>query len=109
MTPLNVKSAANISEVRLDETAEYEIRFVDGTSHWTYGNGIRLYPEAVQAYSHELEKWNQYEMPRVEDIYLKVVDKEKIQKRKYWTTGMAVLAAFAAATAGSYFLQKELR
>jgi hypothetical protein len=109
MQPLNVKSAANLNEVKLEETREYEIRFIDGTSHWTYGSGIRLYPEVVQAYSFELDKWNQYAMPKVEDIYLKVVDKEKIQKRKYWATGMAVLAAFVAATAGGYFIQKEIR
>lgn len=109
MQALNIHSANDMRTIRIDEKQAYEIKLIDGTSHWAYGNAIRLHPDLIQAYEYNQDQWKAYDKSQVEDIYLKIDDREKRERRSYWKTGLAVLAAFAAASAGGYFIQKELR
>lgn len=106
---LGIHSSNDMRNIKIDERQTYEIKLVDGTSHMVYGDALRLHEDLVQAYEYNLDQWMQYTKPQVEDIYLRIDDKQKQERKFYWKTGLAVLAAFAAATAGGYFIQKELR
>ena len=109
MRPLDIHSANDMRQIKVDEKQQYEIKLTDGTSHWVYGSAMRLHVDLIQAYASDSDQWKEYAKPQVEDVYLLIYDKEKDEKRTYWKTGLAVLMAFAAASAGGYFIQKELR
>jgi len=106
---LNIHSSNDMRTIKIDEQQTYEIKLVNGTSHMVYGDALKLHADLIQAYEYNLDQWMQYTKPQVEDIYLRIDDRKKEEKRTYWKTGLAVLAAFAAASAGGYFIQKELR
>ncbi len=87
----------------------YVIKFVDGTEQLVEGGAIFLEQESLCIYSAKDAQWTRYGRAQVDEVYLEDVDKVKQHKRRTLITGAAVLAAFLAASAGGYFIEKSVR
>lgn len=108
-TPLNIHTANDAQGVKIKEGEQYRIVLNDGRETVAEGNAIQVRPDAVYVYSAENERWERYERSEVQDVYLETTDKQKRSKKRAYITGAAVLAAFAAAVTGGYFLEKKMK
>jgi hypothetical protein len=108
-TPLNIHTANNAQGVKIKEGEQYRIILADGREIVAEGNAIQVRSDAVYAYSTENERWDRYERSEVKDVYLETTDKQKRSNKRAYITGAAVLAAFAAALTGGYFINKKMK
>lgn len=109
MHPMNINNSYETESVRVENEDKYIIKFTDGREQIVYGNALRIGKTEVSAYSYDERKWVIYPKSEIEDIYLEKKDYVKERKNRALITGAAVLTAFVAASAGGYFLERELR
>lgn len=107
--PLGVHSANDHRKLTVNDEDKYTVKLRDGTEHEVYGNALRIEQNYIWAYSYVEQQWKSYPMSEVDEIYIEHVDRVKKRKNTALITGAAVLAAFAAAAAGGYFLEREMR
>ena len=107
--PLSIHNQAGQKNPVIAGEDKYIIRFLDGTEQKVYGNALQIGADDVSAYSYEMREWKRYSKSDIDDIFLEKNDQQKANKNTALLTGAAVLTAFIAATAGGYFLEKELR
>jgi uncharacterized Zn finger protein len=108
-TPLNIHTANNAAGVKINEGEQYKIVLVDGREALAEGNTIQVRSDAIYVYSTQNERWDRFERSEVKDVYLVKTDTQKRSKKRAYITGAAVLAAFAAALTGGYFLEKKMK
>lgn len=108
-TPLNIHTAKDAQDTKIRVDERYKIVLTDGREFGAEGNSIQMRSDAVYVYSQENQKWNRFERAEVQDIYLEKTDTRKRSKRRAYITGAAVLAAFAAAVTGGYFIEQKLK
>jgi len=108
-TPLNIHTANNAQGVKVKEGEQYKIVLVDGREMVAEGNAIQVRSDAVYVYNGQGERWDRFERSEVQDVYLETTDKQKRSRKRAYITGAAVLAAFAAALTGGYFLEKKMK
>ena len=108
-TPLNIHTANDAQGAKIRADERYKIVLADGRELGAEGTSIQMRSDAVYVYSSENERWNRFERAEVQDVYLEKTDNQKKSKRSAYITGAAVLAAFAAAITGGYFIEKKIR
>jgi len=108
-TPLNIHTANNAQGVQVKPDEQYKIVLKDGREAVAEGNAIQVRSDALYVYSTQNERWDRFERSEVQDVYLIKTDKQKRSKKRAYITGAAVLAAFAAALTGGYFLEKKMK
>lgn len=108
-TPLNIHTAHNAQGVKIEPHERYKIVLTDGREVMAEGSALQVRSDAVWVYSQETQKWHRFERGDVKDVYLAKTDTRKKSKRSAYITGAAVLAAFAAAITGGYFLEKKMK
>jgi hypothetical protein len=109
MQPLGIHAASSAHKMKIKDNERYQVTLRDGSEHIALGNAIHMTDDIVSVYSYEEEEWKRYPKAHVEEITLIVENPRKARKRSTLITGMAVLACFFAVSAGSYFIQKEIR
>lgn len=108
-TPLNIHTANNAAGVQIKEGERYRIILTDGREAVAEGNSIQVRSDAIYVYSTQNERWDRFERAEVQDVYLETTDTKKKNKRSAYITGAAVLAAFAVAVTGGYFIEQKMR
>ena len=108
-TPMNIHTANDAQGVKIKPEERYKIVLADGREFGAEGNAIQVRSDAVWVYAQENQRWNRFERAEVQDVYLEKTDRKKKSKRSAYITGAAVLAAFAAAVTGGYFIEQKLK
>lgn len=109
MQPLGIHAASSAQKMKIRDEEMYRIVMRDGSEYVALGNAIHMTDDFISVYSYEAQEWRRSPKAHVEEISLIVQDRHKERKRSTLMTGMAVLACFFAVSAGSYFIQKEMR
>ena len=106
---VGVHTAAEGSDIRIKENEVYVIVFSDGTEVRAEGSTLMLRDSSIYAYSSEEESWKRYPLSDIDEVYVEKTDHQKKNNRAALITGAAVITAFVAAAAGSYFIEREMR
>lgn len=109
MQPMGVHTTSGAHKMTIKESEQYRVTLRDGREHVAFGNAIHMTDDVISVYSYEEEQWKRYPKAHIEEIDLIVEDRLKKKKRSTLITGLAVLTCFFAVSAGSYFIQKEIR
>ena len=109
MKPLKVHSSADMRELKIKANKSYLVKFNDGTERTIEGSTMVAEAQSLNIYLPESEQWTSYPISSIDEIYLNDIDQLKKNNNAALITGAAVLAAFVAASAGGYFIEKQLR